>query len=110
MAYAICYLFGTIGTGMILAYVGPKLLGIDLEEACKILNKKMSEGTPEEGIARSLASPEVSYLWSSNNINNKTVADFFELSTKKRRLFIRKIKRNGQMIEFDAASPLMAKV
>ncbi|MCZ8485566.1 hypothetical protein O9993_06855 [Vibrio lentus] len=62
VAYAICYLFGTIGTGMILAYVGPKLLGIDLEEACKILNKKMSEGTPEEGIARSLASPEVSYL------------------------------------------------
>ncbi|MCK8074044.1 aspartate-alanine antiporter [Vibrio sp. 1CM23M] len=108
VAYAICYLFGTIGTGMILAYVGPKLLGVDLEEACKDYEQKMSEGTPEEGIARVWHRTESRTYEVQDNINNKTVADF-EAQHQEERLFIEKIKRNGQMIEFDATSPLMAK-
>ncbi|CAG4902373.1 aspartate-alanine antiporter [Paraburkholderia gardini] len=34
-AYAVTYIFGTIGSALILAMLGPKLLGIDLEAACK---------------------------------------------------------------------------
>ncbi len=34
-AYAVTYIFGTIGSAMILAMLGPKLLGIDLVAACK---------------------------------------------------------------------------
>src|SRR6185312_4512290 len=35
VAYAVTYIFGTIGSAIILALFGPALLGIDLEEACK---------------------------------------------------------------------------
>jgi len=34
-AYAVTYIFGTIGSALILATLGPKLLGIDLVAACK---------------------------------------------------------------------------
>ncbi len=34
-AYAVTYIFGTIGSAIILAMLGPKLLGIDLVAACK---------------------------------------------------------------------------
>ncbi len=35
VAYAVTYIFGTIGSAIVLALVGPALLGIDLEAACK---------------------------------------------------------------------------
>src|ERR1700759_1474818 len=35
VAYAVTYIFGTIGSAVVLALLGPALLGIDLEAACK---------------------------------------------------------------------------
>src|ERR671913_1305390 len=35
VAYAVSYIFGTIGSAVIIALLGPVLLGINLEEACK---------------------------------------------------------------------------
>jgi len=35
VAYAVTYIFGTLGSAIVLALVGPALLGIDLEVACK---------------------------------------------------------------------------
>src|SRR3954465_4630385 len=35
VAYAVTYIFGTIGSAIVLAIVGPMLLGINLEKACK---------------------------------------------------------------------------
>src|SRR3954466_491446 len=35
VAYAVTYIFGTVGSAIVLALVGPALLGIDLEAACK---------------------------------------------------------------------------
>jgi putative transport protein len=35
VAYAVTYIFGTIGSAIVLALFGPALLGIDLEAACK---------------------------------------------------------------------------
>lgn len=40
VAYAVTYIFGTIGSALILALVGPALLGIDLEAACKRYEEK----------------------------------------------------------------------
>ena len=34
VAYAITYLFGTVGTGWILAFLGPKILGVDIQAEC----------------------------------------------------------------------------
>ena len=35
VAYAVTYMFGTMGSAVIIAVLGPKLLGINLEAACK---------------------------------------------------------------------------
>jgi putative transport protein len=40
VAYAVTYIFGTVGSAVIIALLGPALLGIDLEEACKRYEEK----------------------------------------------------------------------
>src|SRR5246500_5438020 len=40
VAYAVTYIFGTVGSAIVLALVGPALLGIDLEAACKRYEEK----------------------------------------------------------------------
>src|SRR6478609_5203346 len=47
VAYAITYLFGTIGTGWILAFLGPKLLGVDVAAECARYEREMSGGAPK---------------------------------------------------------------
>ena len=42
VAYAVTYLFGTVGTGWILAFLGPKLLGINLEQECQRYERDMN--------------------------------------------------------------------
>ena len=40
VAYAVTYIFGTMGSAIILSMIGPALLGIDLEAACKRYEEK----------------------------------------------------------------------
>jgi putative transport protein len=40
VAYAISYIFGTVGSAVIIALLGPVLLGINLEEACRKYEEK----------------------------------------------------------------------
>src|ERR1700730_5682753 len=40
VAYAVTYIFGTIGSAIVLALIGPALLGIDLEASCKRYEEK----------------------------------------------------------------------
>src|SRR4029434_5371497 len=48
IAYAVTYMFGTVGSAVVIAVVGPKLLGIDLVAACKDYEEKQG-GTKELG-------------------------------------------------------------
>jgi putative transport protein len=48
IAYAVTYIFGTVGSAVLLAQIGPKLLGIDLEAACKDYEARMG-GAKELG-------------------------------------------------------------
>jgi putative transport protein len=52
VAYAVSYMFGTIGSAIVLALIGPRLLGIDLVAACKDYEAKQG-GTRELGGAGS---------------------------------------------------------
>jgi putative transport protein len=52
VAYAVSYMFGTIGSAIVLALIGPRLLGIDLVAACKDYEAKQG-GTKELGGAGS---------------------------------------------------------
>src|SRR3954453_3845284 len=44
IAYAVTYMFGTVGSALVIALLGPKLLGIDLPAACKDYEEKHGGG------------------------------------------------------------------
>jgi putative transport protein len=50
VAYAITYLFGTVGTGWILVFFGPKLLGVDIAAECARYEREMSVGRARVGL------------------------------------------------------------
>ena len=52
IAYAVTYIFGTVGSAILLAQIGPKLLGIDLVAACKAYEAR-SGGAADTGGATS---------------------------------------------------------
>ncbi|RYD38169.1 MAG: aspartate-alanine antiporter [Verrucomicrobiaceae bacterium] len=49
VAYAVTYMFGTMGSAVVIAVLGPKLLGINLVAACKDYEEKHGGGTKELG-------------------------------------------------------------
>lgn len=51
IAYAVSYMFGTMGSAIVIAVIGPKLLGINLVAACKDYEEKYG-GAKELGGAR----------------------------------------------------------
>jgi putative transport protein len=49
IGYAVTYIFGTIGSAIILAQLGPKLIGVDLPQACRDYEKMMGgSGTGQD--------------------------------------------------------------
>lgn len=102
VAYAISYLFGTVGTGWIIAYVGPKILRIDLKKECARYEAEMSLGGPEEGI-QSAWNQFIIRAFKLNNpkiVVGKTVLETEALAGDER-LFIENIRRDGKIIEFN---------
>jgi len=101
VAYAVTYLFGTVGTGWIVAFLGPKLLRIDLPQECARYEREMSVGEPEGGmrtawfqyVARAyrLTQPGV--------IAGKTVAQAEAAAGD--RMFLEGLRRGGKVIPFD---------
>src|SRR5437016_11998913 len=49
IAYAVTYMFGTMGSAIVIAVIGPKLLGIDLVAACKDYEEKHGGGKKQLG-------------------------------------------------------------
>ena len=49
IAYAVTYMFGTMGSAIVIAVLGPKLLGINLEAACKDYEEKHGGGKKDIG-------------------------------------------------------------
>lgn len=105
VAYAVTYIFGTIGTGWILAFLGPKILRINLKEECARYEKEMSKDAPTEGIqsawhqyiirAYQLEDQKIA----DQTIVGKTVKQAEALTPE--RIFVERIRRNGKIIDFD---------
>ena len=44
IGYAVTYIFGTIGSAIVLAQLGPKLIGVDLPAACAEYERQLGGG------------------------------------------------------------------
>jgi len=111
VAYAVSYIWGTIGTGVILAMLGPKLLRIDLAEECRKYEAELSRGTPEGGMGSAWQKFQFRayQILPDRPAVGRTVAEIeqaqFEQGT---RMFIERIRRDGVVMDFDASTVLKA--
>src|SRR6476469_8503315 len=103
VAYAVTYIFGTVGSAIVLALFGPALLGIDLEAACKRYEEKYG-GTKELGgpgtawhqfELRAFRGAE------AGKAVGRTVQEA-EALLPEHRVFILRIRRDGKIIDATA--------
>jgi putative transport protein len=107
VAYAITYLFGTIGTGWILAFLGPKMLGVDIQAECARYEREMSAGAPKTGFlsARRAYEARAYRIKDDGKVVGKTVAATEQLAAEDR-IFIENLRHEGQIVPFTAETVL----
>ena len=107
VAYAVTYMFGTMGSAVVIAVLGPKLLGINLEAACKEYEQK-------QGGVKELGGP--GSAWRRWEVRAFRVAPGgravglrvveAEALVPDARLFVLRIRRNGKIEEAGADTVL----
>ncbi|OKO83530.1 aspartate-alanine antiporter [Bradyrhizobium sp. NAS96.2] len=100
VAYAVTYIFGTVGSAIVLALLGPALLGIDLETACK----KYEE---EHGGKKQLGGPGTAWhqfdvrayrVHERGPVAGKTVGQA-EALLPDHRIFVLRLRQAGKIVE-----------
>jgi len=108
VAYAVTYIFGTVGSAVVLALLGPALLGIDLEDACKRYEEK-------HGGKKALGGPGTAWhqfelrafrVAEAGQAVGKTVQEA-EAMLPEQRVFVQRVRRGGKII--DATSDIVIK-
>jgi putative transport protein len=109
VAYAISYLFGTVGTGVILSVLGPKILNCDIAEECKKYEAQMSKGAPAGGMNTAWQQLQMrAYrVKDGGRAVGKTVAAL-EGENAASRLFVERLRRDGKIIDFDGNTVIKA--
>ena len=107
IGYAVSYIFGTIGSAIILATIGPKLIGVDLAAACAEYEKQMGGAAGHDaGNLRAYREIEMRAfrIPRDSRLTGPPVKDLFPGA----RIFVERVRRGGQIIEADASTVLVA--
>jgi putative transport protein len=109
VAYAVTYIFGTVGSAIVLALLGPALLGINLEEACKRYEEqhggKKALGGP--GTAWYQFEARAFQVRVGGPVVGKTAQEA-EALLPEQRVFIQRIRRDGKIIDATADTVIQA--
>jgi putative transport protein len=106
VAYAVTYIWGTIGTGIILSMLGPKLLGVDLVAECKRYEKEMSVGAPPGGMQSAYRRLDMRAYKIGDRIPPGTTVADVESRHADVRIFVLRMRRDGQIIDVTPTSVL----
>src|SRR5438034_296460 len=101
IAYAVTYMFGTMGSAILIAIIGPKLLGINLVAACKDYEEKHGGGKKQlggPGTAWTRWAVRAYKVQPGGKAAGLRVAEAESL-VPDARVFILRIRRNGQIEE-----------
>ena len=100
VAYAVTYIFGTIGSAIVLALIGPALLGIDLEAACKRYEEKQGGKHQAGGAGTAWHQFELRAFRVKERgpVVGKTTQQV-EALLPEHRVFVQRIRRGGQIME-----------
>ena len=107
IGYAVCYIFGTIGSAILLATIGPRLIGVDLPAACAEYEKQLGGvGGSAPGIVSAYSGIVVrAYrIDPGSDMIGKPVRDLLPGL----RVFVERVRRGDQIIEADADTVLQA--
>jgi putative transport protein len=109
VAYAVTYIFGTVGSAIVLALLGPALLRINLEEACKLYEEKhggkKAVGGP--GTAWHQFEARAFQVRVGGPVVGKTAQEV-EALLPEHRVFIQRIRRNGKIVDATADTVIEA--
>jgi putative transport protein len=100
VAYAITYLFGTIGTGWILAFLGPKMLGTNIQEACARYEREVLKGSAQNAnyISAWRARELRAYRVREDGAAVGKTRAALEAMAENERLFIERLRRDGEIV------------
>lgn len=108
VAYAVTYMFGTLGSAIVIAVLGPILFRIDLVKACKDYEEKQGGAGSELGGAGSAW-----HRWAVRAFRVKTGGKVkglraveAEALVPDARIFVQRIRRNGKIEEATADTVL----
>jgi len=109
IAYAVTYIFGTIGSAVLLAQIGPWLLRVDLAAECKRYESQMGAGAaPEtEGGGWHQFELRAYRVKPGGMVVGKTVVEA-EALVPDARIFIERIRRDGKIMEATAHTVIAA--
>ena len=103
IAYAVTYIFGTVGSAIILALLGPKLLGIDLEAECKRYEAQMGGEKEVGGLGTAWHKFELrAFRVRPGGLVVDKTASQTEALFPQARIFVERIRRGGKIIEATA--------
>ena len=109
VAYAVTYIFGTLGSAIILALIGPKLLGIDLEAACKRYEEKHGGKKETGGPGTAWHQFELrAFRVREGGLTVGKTAQQAEGLIPEQRVFIQRIRRGGKIIDATADTVIAA--
>jgi putative transport protein len=107
VAYAVAYIWGTVGTGWILATLGPKLLRIDLAAECARYERELG-GAGAEGESSLSGWRQVELrayrIREGDRGVGRTIAEVEAMANERDeplRLYIERVRRDGAILEWD---------
>ena len=99
IAFAITYIFGTVGTSAFLALLGPKILGVNLAAECKALESAMGGNEPDPSVHSAYHMISVrAYRLTDARFVGLTVAEF-EARFPNQRLFVERLRQGNKIVE-----------
>lgn len=106
VGYAVTYIYGTVGSALLLAKLGPKLIGVDLQQACRDYEERLGGGiaAPQPGILSTYQGVVVRgyRITEGSGLAGKRCMDTFPGV----RVFFERIKRGDQLITADGQTVL----
>ncbi len=106
IAYAVTYIFGTIGSAIILAQLGPKMIGVDLAKACADYEAELGGISGRDaGVFSAYRDVDVrAYRISAGELTGRPVSELFPGL----RIFIERVRRGDTVIEAVPSTVLQA--
>ena len=99
IAFAVTYIFGTAGVAWFLSALGPKILGVNLTDACRKLESELGGDEPDPSVHTAYHLMDVrAYRITAPGFEEQTIREF-ETKFPSQRLFVERLRRGHKILE-----------